>query len=121
MDKDILAREFTVDVLEFCVNRSVKAFESGHEAWEYIRNNGKAHIVLTEADLPEMSGFDLLANVKQRYPDKICIIMSQSHTHEKQAEELGADAFLAKPFYIDEIFELVQRYVIQSGEAANNK
>ena len=116
MDKDILAREFTVDVLEFCINRSVTAFESGHDAWEHIRKGGKAHIVIAEADLSGMSGFDLLAKIKGSYPDKICIIMSQSHTHEKQAEELGADAFLAKPFYIDEIFELVQRFVIQDGE-----
>ena len=113
MDKDRLAREFTVDVLEFCVNRSVKAFENGNDAWEYIRSNGTDHIVITEADLPEMSGFDLIANIKKSFPDKTCIIMSQSHAYEKQAEEIGADAFLAKPFYVDEIFEIVQRYVIQ--------
>ena len=114
VDKDKLAREFTVDVLEFCINRSVKAFERCNEAWEYIRSNGSnAHIVITESDLPEMTGFDLLAKIKTSYPEKTCIIMSQSHTHEKQAEDLGADAFLAKPFYVDEIFEIVQRYVIQ--------
>ena len=113
VDKDKLAREFTVDVLEFCVNRSVTAFENGSEAWEYIRNNGNAHIVITEADLPEMDGFELLAQIKKSYPEKTCIIMSQTHSHEKRAEELGADAFLAKPFYVDEIFEIVQRYVIQ--------
>ena len=113
MDKDKLAREFTVDVLEFCINRSVMAFENGNEAWEYIKSNGTAHIVITEAELPEMTGFDLVVNIKKSYPEKTCIIMSQSHTNEKHAEELGADAFLAKPFYVDEIFEIVQRYVIQ--------
>lgn len=113
VDKDKLAREFTVDVLEFCVNRSVTAFESGSEAWEYIKSNGNDHIIITEADLPEMDGFELLTQIKKSYPDKTCIIMSQTHSHEKRAEELGADAFLAKPFYVDEIFEIVQRYVIQ--------
>jgi len=113
VDKDRLAREFTVDVLEFCVNRSVMAFESSREAWKYIQSNGNTHIVITEADLPEMDGFELLSNMKKAYPKKTCIIMSQSHAHEKRAEELGADAFLAKPFYVDEIFEIVQRYVIQ--------
>ncbi len=113
MDKDKLAREFTVDVLEFCINRSVMAFESGNEAWEYIKSNSNAHIVIAEAELPEMTGFDLIANIKKSYPEKTCIIMSQSHANEKRAEELGADAFLAKPFYVDEIFEIVQRYVIQ--------
>ena len=109
-----MSLDFTVDVLEFCINRSVAAFESGNEAWEYIKKNGNTHIVITEADLPEMTGLDLLANIKKSYPEKTCIIMSQTHTNEKRAEELGADAFLAKPFYVDEIFEIVQRYVIQS-------
>jgi YesN/AraC family two-component response regulator len=113
VDKDPLAREFTVDVLEFCINRSVMAFDSGREAWKYIQKSGNAHIIITEVDLPGMTGLDLLANIKKSFPDKTCIIMSQSHSHEKQAEELGADAFLAKPFYVDEIFEIVQRYVIQ--------
>ena len=99
--------------MEVCVNRSVTAFESGSEAWEYIRKDGNVHIVITEADLPEMDGFELLSKIKKNYPEKTCIIMSQIQSHEKRAEELGADAFLAKPFYVDEIFEIVQRYVIQ--------
>ena len=113
VDKDRLVREFTVDVLEFCVNREVASFDNGSDAWNYIKNKGNPHIVVTEADLPEMSGFDLLARIKKTYPEKICIIMSQSNANEQRADELGADAFLAKPFYVDEIFELVQRYVIQ--------
>lgn len=113
MDKDKLVREFTVDVLEFCVNRKVAAFDEGNKAWEHIKNNGNAHIVIAEVDLPEMTGFDLLEKIKKNYPEKTCIIMSRLSTSEKRADELGADAFLAKPFYVDEIFELVQRYVIQ--------
>ncbi len=113
VDKDKLVREFTVDVLEFCINREVASFGSSKKAWEHIKNNGNAHIIIAEADLPEMTGFDLLEKIKNSYPEKTCIIMSQSHTDEKRADELGANAFLAKPFYVDEIFELVQRYVIQ--------
>lgn len=113
MDKDKLVLDFTVDVLEFCVNREVASFDNGKSAWEYIKHKGNVHIVISEADLPELSGFDLLETIKKTYPEKTCIIMSQSHKNENRANDLGADAFLAKPFYVDEIFELVQRYVIQ--------
>ena len=113
MDKDSLVREFAVDVLEFCVNRKVESFDNGASAWKHIRNNGNAHIIISEVDLPEMSGFDLLENTKKSCPDKTFVIMSQSNKHEKRADELGADAFLAKPFYVDELFELVQRYVVE--------
>ena len=32
VDKDKLVREFTVDVLEFCVNREVLSFDNGSDA-----------------------------------------------------------------------------------------
>ncbi len=53
-----------------------------------------------------------MKNIKSGFPEKTCIIMSHQYQNEKIAKELGADAFLAKPFYIDELFELVQRYVV---------
>jgi len=102
-----------VDVLEFCVNREVVSFDNGTGAWEHISNNGNAHIVISEAELPDMSGFDFFKKAKKAFPEKTFIIMSQASQNEKRAEELGVDAFLAKPFYVDELFELVQHYVIQ--------
>ena len=108
-----MVREFTVDVLEFCVNRQIASFDNGNDAWHYIKENGNAHIIVAEADLPGMNGFDLIERIKKSSPEKTCIIMSQSHSNERRADELGADAFLAKPFYVDELFELVQRFVIQ--------
>ena len=112
VDKDKLVRDFTVDVLEFCVNREVLAFDNGSDAWDFIHTPDNAHVIIFDAEIPSMSGFDLLKNIKETFPDKICIIMSHRYQNEKVAKELGADAFMAKPFYIDELFELVQRYVV---------
>ena len=85
---------------------------NGVEALEKMEET-TPDLILADILMPEMDGFELLAQIKKSYPEKTCIIMSQTHSHEKRAEELGADAFLAKPFYVDEIFEIVQRYVIQ--------
>ncbi len=112
VDQDKLVRDFTVDVLEFCVNREVIAFENGADAWAYIQQPDSAHIIISDAEIPGMNGFDLLKNVKETFPDKTYILMSHHYKNEKGAKELGADAFLAKPFYIDELFELVQQYVV---------
>jgi len=112
VDQDKLVRDFTVDVLEFCVNREVLAFDNGKEAWEYIQKPDSAHIIIADADIPVMNGIDLLKNIKETFPEKTCILMSHHYKNEKTAKELGADAFLAKPFYIDELFELVQQYVV---------
>jgi CheY-like chemotaxis protein len=113
VDEDKLVRDFIVDVLEFCVNRKVTSFNNGIAAWEYIQQPDNPHIVISDAAAPEMNGFDLLKNIKETYPEKTCIIMSHQYKNEKIAQDLGADAFLAKPFYIDELFELVQKYVVE--------
>ena len=99
-------------MLEFCVNREVRSFDSGRRAWEHINSKETPHVVIFDADVPDMGGFELLKKVKKKYPEKTCIVMSHRYENEKVARDLGADAFLAKPFYIDEIFEIVQRYVI---------
>ena len=112
VDKDKLVRNFAVDVLEFCVNREVLAFDNGSDAWDYIQSPDSAHVIITDAEIPSLNGFELLKNIKEKYPEKTCIIMSHHYRNEKAASELGADAFLAKPFYIDELFELVQKYVV---------
>ena len=112
VDEDKLIRDFTVDVLEFCVNREVLSFDNGRDAWKFIQNPDNAHVIILDAEIPNMNGFDLLKNVKSEFPEKTCIIMSHHYKNEKVAKDLGADAFLAKPFYIDELFELVQQYVV---------
>ena len=91
VDEDKLVRDFAVDALEFCVNREVRSFDNGHQAWEYINSNENPHIVIADADVPDISGFDLLKKVKNKFPEKICIIMSHQYQNEKIAKELGAD------------------------------
>lgn len=113
VDEDKLVRDFIVDVLEFCVNRKVCSFDNGISAWAHIQRSDNSHIIISDVETPDMNGFDLLKNVKEKYPEKTCIIMSHQFKNEKIAQDLGADAFLAKPFYIDELFELVQKYVVE--------
>jgi DNA-binding NtrC family response regulator len=116
VDEDKLVRDFTVDVLEFCVNREVQGFDNGSDAWDFIQTPDNAHVIISDAEIPVMNGFDLLKNIKSEFPEKTCIIMSHHYQNEKVANELGADAFLAKPFYIDELFELVQKYVVAAQD-----
>ncbi|MCF6247932.1 MAG: response regulator [Desulfobacula sp.] len=105
-------RELTVTALSYCVNREVKSFDSGRLAWEYIENGAKVDIVISDVDMPEMNGFELMSRVREKDPEKIFIIMSGIADYEVQSSLAGASAFLAKPFEINDLFSIVKCYVV---------
>ncbi len=112
VDDDSLIRDLTVTALTYCVNREVKSFDSGKLAWKYIQDGGDVDIVISDVDMPDMNGFDLMTKVKEKYPDKIFIIMSGVSEYEKKCQIAGASAFLAKPFEINDLFSIVQCFVV---------
>jgi DNA-binding NtrC family response regulator len=115
VDDDPMTRDFTVDVLAYSVNREVKSFGNGVDAWSYIKDPESADIIVSEVDMPQMDGLELLKRVKSEYPQKICILMSSQPAHETAARQSGADAFLAKPFDINDLFEIVQNFVVEGS------
>jgi CheY-like chemotaxis protein len=106
------ARDLMVNTLTYCVNRRVLPFETGQLAWEYLEDGGEADILFCEVDIPGMNGFELLKKIKEQMPGTICIIMSGLEANEKKAALEGADAFLGKPFSLNDLFNLVQVYVV---------
>ena len=98
--------------LMYCVNRNVLSFDNGLDAWNYIRGSNEIHIIVTDVDMPEMNGIELVSRIKKHYPDMICVIMSGNESNEKPASRAGADAFLIKPFRIGDLFDIVQTYVV---------
>ncbi|MBW2557201.1 MAG: response regulator [Deltaproteobacteria bacterium] len=76
IDDDLLARDFIVTVLMYCVNRDVLSFDSGLAAWQYIKDHGSLDIIISGIDVPGLSGFKLLSKFKKKYPEKKCIMTS---------------------------------------------
>lgn len=112
VDDDSSIRKLIVTALMYCVNRDVLSFDGGTAAWDYIKNADGIDIVLTDVEMPDMDGFELVSRVKRHYPDTICVVISGNASNEKAAQDLGADAFLAKPFKINDLFDIVQTYVV---------
>ena len=96
----------------YCVNRDVVSFGNSYSAWLYLENGENADIVVSDADMPEMDGFELITRIKKKFPGKICILMSGNPANEKTAIDIGADAFLAKPFTLNDLFNIVQTFVV---------
>ena len=81
--------------------RFVFAF-SGEEAMEYLKENEQeAVLILSDINMPGMSGLDLLGFIKQEFkkpPPVVMMITAYGDENNfNQAKNLGADDFLTKP------------------------
>ncbi|NLI82334.1 MAG: sigma-54-dependent Fis family transcriptional regulator [Deltaproteobacteria bacterium] len=98
-----------VDLLEE-EGYEVKLVSSGKEAVAQLQQ--KDHdIVITDLAMPEMNGMELLAHVKEHYPDTTVIVLTGVGTIENAVEAMkqGAFDYLTKPAKIDEILLVLKR------------
>ena len=75
---------------------------SGEQALEYLKQNyHEAVLILSDINMPGMSGLELLDQIKQKYhtpPPVVMMITAYGDAENyKQAMQLGADDFLTKP------------------------
>ncbi|NLI33895.1 MAG: response regulator [Deltaproteobacteria bacterium] len=115
VDDNELTRGLLVDVLMFCVNRKVLVFENALSAWNHFEKEGQPDLILSDVNMSEMTGLELLVRIKKKSPKTICVMMSGDRSSEEMARDLGADAFLAKPFNISDLFQIVQTFVVGDG------
>ena len=75
---------------------------SGEEALKYMADNSQeAVLILSDINMPGMSGLDLLKKIKQKYnepPPLVMMITAYGDTENyNTAMKLGADDFITKP------------------------
>jgi CheY-like chemotaxis protein len=75
---------------------------SGEEALTYMsKHNHEAVLILSDINMPGMSGLELLKHIKQKYeaPPPVVMMITAYGDDENynQAMKLGADDFLTKP------------------------
>lgn len=75
---------------------------SGEQALQYLQlHDHEAVLILSDINMPGMSGLDLLHQIKQKYalpPPVVMMITAYSDEENyQQAMKLGADGFLTKP------------------------
>lgn len=88
----------------------VAALESAEEGLERLATN-EFFMVLTDARLGGMSGYEFLSKIKQKWPD-MPVLMITAHATPKLAVEAiksGAIDYLAKPFAPEELILAVAR------------
>ena len=83
---------------------------SGEEALHFLADNAsKVVMILSDINMPGMSGIELLKSIRKDFPSAPPQVMmitayGDNHNHD-QAMQLGADDFLTKPVNFSELKE----------------
>jgi two-component system phosphate regulon sensor histidine kinase PhoR len=98
VDDEVRIREACRLVLEGC-GYGVSLAATGAIGLELIRDQ-HFDIILLDLMMPELSGFDVLAQVKTLHPDTVVIVITGYATleHSVDAMKKGAFDFIPKPF-----------------------
>ena len=91
---------------------------SGQEALKVLAEN-KVDLVLSDINMPEMSGMELLAKIKEDPAlSSIPVVMIStegSEERQREARELGASGYLMKPFQPEEVGAVLEEVIGGSG------
>ncbi len=110
---------FMTEILKLYLERA------GHEA-DTAENGMKAlrllesvpfDVVITDAVMPEMTGFELCRAVREKYPH-IRIIGMTGHVNVNDFEKSGAHACFYKPVPFHELLKAIQRLCRTDSTAA---
>lgn len=96
-----------------------RCFERVGDLWQALQAE-RPDVLVTDIRMPDISGLELLRQVKMRYPDLNVIIMTAFTDLDSTviAFQEGAFDYLVKPFDLNEALALITRAVEQSQNTA---
>ena len=116
--KTILVVEDDLDIVEFlCVLLELEGYTVATtdktEGVEALHDDSLPDLILLDVLLSGKDGREIVKQLKsQEETKRIPVIMFSAHpSAEKTARESGADDFIAKPFEMDELLEIVKRWI----------
>lgn len=126
-DKDILVIDDDKIILDsLCEFLSVEGFETSGaetltEASAKLQKHSY-HLVITDVNLPDGDGFDILDLVRKDYPQSVVLVITGYGTIESavKAIKLGAYDYLTKPIIDDELRMAVERALHQQSLVREN-
>ena len=91
------------------VNLDIETFTNPNEAVKRFGDEKKFHVLITDLKMKELDGIEILKMVQKVSPETKVIIITGFATVEKAREALkiGAYDFIAKPFKLSQLRDLV--------------
>jgi putative two-component system response regulator len=86
---------------------------SGREALEALRQDPEVDVVISDLRMPELDGVQLLAAVRERYPDVAFVILTGVADVDTAVECLRAGAYdyIVKPFQLEQLHMRVRHAI----------
>ncbi|MEA5576650.1 hybrid sensor histidine kinase/response regulator [Anabaena sp. UHCC 0451] len=86
--------------------------QNGVEAIEQLELHPEVEVIISDLEMPRMNGFELLSHIRQHpaWSKKPVVILTSrsSEKHRQLAQELGATAYLTKPYLEHEFLSTVE-------------
>ena len=97
----------------------VRSAEDGFSALREMRHQ-VPDLLLTDLNMPNMSGFELLTVVRRRFPLIRTIAMSGSFSGDEVPSGVSADAFYEKGSSIRSLLKIIGGFALPTRPPANN-
>lgn len=112
VDDEINVLNATEEFFKKLFNDVDKA-KDGQEALElYNKNNGAYDLILSDANMPAMGGWNLFKILRQNKTDALLVIMTGS---EEDGDKTICDSILIKPLRLEPIVEVLNKLVSKKG------
>ena len=86
----------------------VRVAANGREAMREIEAR-VPNLILLDVTMPVRTGWEVMDELRRREIKVPIVIMTAGHWARIEAERNGAEAWLSKPFDIDQLLEVVER------------
>ena len=109
IDDDRDLRELLMLLLEGAGYR-VAIARDGRDALEKIEQEFPS-IILLDMKMPGMNGWQFSAAFRERYGHRApIVVVTAAEDARSTAEDIGAEAWLGKPFELDDVLALIERH-----------
>jgi len=130
MQKTILVVDDFASIRNFvCATLQRKGYSTlgasnGNEAYKILTDNAdKVNVVLTDYNMPDLSGFDLLKKIKGNpaISDVPVIFLTTELSYDKMknAKEAGLFAWIKKPYQLEEFFAQIEKAAANATVKSN--
>lgn len=115
-DDDLGTRLSIGDYLELS-GYSVVAAENGRAALDMVKQH-QPHLIVTDISMPQMDGYEFIRQVRRQPAFRllpVIFLTARTNTEERiRGYQLGCDAYLPKPFELQELGAVVRNLLERS-------